>query len=76
MASTSLDEVHIRALLAKINSAVNGPGGLDEPHRITAMQTASELTDALEIPRIAIDMDSCMARRSDHSFLLFTYHHC
>ena len=70
MTSTTLDEVHIRTLLAELNLAVNGPDCLDEPHRITAMQKSRELTDALEIPRIAIDMHWRMVRLSNHSHLV------
>lgn len=69
MASTSLDELHVKALLAELNSAVNGPNGLDESHRLTAMQTARELADALEVPKIAIDMHWRMVRPSSHSCL-------
>lgn len=73
MAPTDLDR-STRTLLAELNSAVNGPDGLDEPHKVSAIQTARELTDALEIPRIAIDMHWRMVRPIDHPFLLLSHH--
>lgn len=76
MATTTLDEVHIRDLLAELNLAVNRPDGLDEPHRVTAMLKARELTDALEIPRIAIDMHWRMVRLSDLSHLVLFPSRC
>lgn len=54
MGSPTLDALHIKSLVAELNSALEEPGILDEADRITAIAAAKRLTQALETPEDAI----------------------
>ena len=51
MDNTPLNTLHIKSLVAPLGSALQDPNALDEAGRITALEAAKSLTDALEPPQ-------------------------
>ena len=62
MGSATLDASHIKSLVATLGSALQDPNALDAAGRITALETAKSLTDALEPPQNAIPQMWLMVR--------------
>ena len=54
MDHATFDALHIKSLVANLESALQDPSTLDEAGRITALEAAKSLTDALEPPQNAI----------------------
>ncbi len=54
MCSPTLDALHIKSLVAELNSTLEDPVTLNEAGRITAITAAKRLTQALETPEDAI----------------------
>ncbi|KAM0798258.1 S-adenosyl-L-methionine-dependent methyltransferase [Usnea florida] len=56
MDSATLDASHIKSLVAALGSTLQDPNTLDEAGRVTALEAAKSLTDALEFPQNAIPL--------------------